>query len=840
MHYFCCEENRRDLIVDTDINGIDFIEVQDDPSLPNEQRQRTLHLHFINPLDGLAFTLDNVLIHGGERITDINVVAVSPGLEPNVIEIEVDRAGDFSIYTLCLVIAAGNTEPPIGVDPALASVDFSFKVECPSDFDCAPVRVCPPEPKEKPPINYLAKDYASFRRLMLDRMALIAPDWQRRNAADLGMTLVEMLAYVADHLSYEQDAAQTEGYFDLARHRISVKRHARLVDYFMHDGCNARTWVQVEVNADTVLEYTFMVDGQQAVTQLLTRLDDQELRIRPNTPEYRNVLKQKPVVFEPVALLEPKENNGDPDEFRPFALFSAHNEIRFYTWSDAQCCLPKGSLKATLLGHLDQLLEHDVLVIEEVKGPLTGFAEDADLSHRHAIKLTQIDLSSDPVTGALITEITWRDEDALPFAVCISSVTDEQHGSIEIDNVSVLRGNIVLCDHGQTVMEVLSPVVPESTLKIRTVDHADRCQPKTPDAIPARYRPSLSGVPLTRVVSYQYNSESASSALIKKPSDAKPVISLDGELGPDTFEWSPVTDLINSGQSDTHFVVETRDDESVVLRFGNERHGQFPEPGTQFIAHYRVGNGAQGNIGVDSISHVVSLNTAITGVRNLVAGQGGQEMESVDVVRSNAPYAYRVQERAVTESDYAEVTERQVDIQKAQATFRWTGSWHTVFLSIDRKLGLNVDGPFRELVRDSIERYRMAGHDLNVDAPRFVPLEIDMFVCVKPSYFRSDVQHALIDLFSSRYLPNGQRGLFHPDNFTFGQTVYLSPLIEAAQSVAGVDSVQINTFQRLHQNDNTALNEGKLVLDRLEIAQLDNDPNFRERGVFSLELGGGK
>ena len=32
----------------------------------------------------------------------------------------------------------------------------------------------------EPEINYLAKDYASFRRLVLDRLALIMPDWQER------------------------------------------------------------------------------------------------------------------------------------------------------------------------------------------------------------------------------------------------------------------------------------------------------------------------------------------------------------------------------------------------------------------------------------------------------------------------------------------------------------------------------------------------------------------------------------------------------------------------------------------------------------------------------------
>ena len=35
----------------------------------------------------------------------------------------------------------------------------------------------------------------------------------------------------------------TEAYLDTARRRISVRRHVRLVDYPMHEGCNARAWV---------------------------------------------------------------------------------------------------------------------------------------------------------------------------------------------------------------------------------------------------------------------------------------------------------------------------------------------------------------------------------------------------------------------------------------------------------------------------------------------------------------------------------------------------------------------------------------------------------------------
>ena len=76
------------------------------------------------------------------------------------------------------------------------------------------------------------------------------PDWRERNQADLGVTLVELLAYVGDQLSYFQDSVATEAYLGTARRRTSVRRHARLVDYFMHDGANARAWLVFETQAD--------------------------------------------------------------------------------------------------------------------------------------------------------------------------------------------------------------------------------------------------------------------------------------------------------------------------------------------------------------------------------------------------------------------------------------------------------------------------------------------------------------------------------------------------------------------------------------------------------------
>ena len=194
----------------------------------------------------------------------------------------------------------------------------------------------------------------------------------------------------------------------------------------------------------------------------------------------------------------------------------------------------------------------------------------------------------------------------------------------------------------------------------------------------------------------------------------------------------------------------------------------------------------------------------------------------------------------MTADDYAEVAERHSEVQRAVASFRWTGSWRTVYVTIDRRGGLPIDADFEEEIRAHMEKYRMAGYDLEMNAPMFVALEIEMVVCVKPDYFRSQVDVELRSVFSAGVRSDGQLGLFHPDNFTFGQTIYLSPFYAAALSVAGVDTVGITKFQ-LYSNDSTsALATGVLTLSHLQIARLTNDPNFPDRGSFLLTTTGGK
>src|SRR5437764_6689226 len=252
MLYSCCDDRRKEAVrKHPTLNGIDYLELSDDPTVPGDARLCTLYVYCIKPLGNASLLgRENVKIEGGERIRDIAVTSVSVGAngQSNVIIARVNKAGDFSTYTLRLL--PGIRGPQF--DPLLVTVDFTFKTEAPNDFDCQAQRPCPLEVQEQPEINYMAKDFASFRELMLDRLAVLMPQWTERSPADIEVMLVELLAYVGDYLSYQQDVIATESYLGTARRRISIRRHTRLLDYFISEGSNARTWVQIIMNADMV------------------------------------------------------------------------------------------------------------------------------------------------------------------------------------------------------------------------------------------------------------------------------------------------------------------------------------------------------------------------------------------------------------------------------------------------------------------------------------------------------------------------------------------------------------------------------------------------------------
>jgi hypothetical protein len=1086
--YQCCDETRKAAVAGNPVlNGIDYLEVLGFDADPLGLQPQTILLLRCLKAVPAGITSGNVLIGGGESITNIAATFVAPADTPGgsslwpagmtsvqenyfnslpgaaqILVIGVSTAGDFSPYTLRLVNSATAakedpfevTEVLTGFDPQLAELEFYFKVECPPFFDCKPQPPdCPPDLPAPPAINYLAKDYSSFRSIILDRLSQLLPGWGATSEADLGIALAELIAYIGDRLSYKQDAVATEAYLQTARSRISLRRHALLVDYQIHDGCNARVWMHLRVNFPVALK---------TGTRFFTAAPAMPKTLAGNE---RAALDTGVVIFE---------------SMQDAQLFPEHDEMWFYTWGDADCCLAKGTTEATLLGTFDKLQAGDVLIFQEMVGPQTGNPADADMRHRWAVRLTNVATqdaagktlvdplfekdTGNPITSAAqqptpVTEIQWSTDDALPFPVCISSkYLDSQQKEQQLANVSKVFGNVVLADHGCSLTDIELGIVPRPSIFKPSSRATDRCTPTSPAPILVRYRPVIPDSPVTQAVPLQlagspvtpgtvhlltnglvtlkdangvialslqaaspltwpglfgvvaqqnagnpanfdlsivYNppgassppvvetiadlslaaadpnfvvtkvnaqsrfidvpapppgpapagfpaaasqlasgattdlkdtggttyltiapknpatwppsvgvltqddisdptkfnllvvyaplsggtgvptpvvleqftgldlghvaAQTASSKLVKVKSFeaepnltlsaydlmhydanmAAPEITLRSILGADTRHWSAEQDLLADGPADTHFVVEIESDGTARLRFGDNVNGLRPDSDTSFTASYRIGNGTAGNVGAETLIFCDDENVVQSA--NPLPAVGGVDPETSDQIRRRAPQAFLTQERAITMPDYVRVTEMNAQIENAVATLRWTGSWYTVFITAEPKGAGNLTATLRKELKQNINRYRLAGQDIELESPQYVSLRIALTVCVEPAYFRSDVAKALSQVLGSRVLSDGTKGIFSPDNFTFGQTVYLSRVYAAARKVAGVQSVVATVFQpQAAPPTSIFLANGEVPLGPFQIARLENDPSLPDHGQLTLSLQGGK
>jgi hypothetical protein len=311
-------------------------------------------------------------------------------------------------------------------------------------------------------------------------------------------------------------------------------------------------------------------------------------------------------------------------------------------------------------------------------------------------------LRRDPVTDQPFVEIAWADGDALPFALCLS----KRIGGALVTDMAGASANVALADHGGTASKAdgLTPL-PGGRVPRYPLDRT-AIAPLTQQS-----RVRIAGSDATTLID---TTASASSALVCDVADVRPALDVRSEG--DLRRWNAQHDLLASDSQAAEFVVETENDGHAVLRFGDGVNGRAPLDGEGLNARLRTGNGVAGNVGAEAIGHIVTTITGIVRVRNPLAASSGIDPQPLSRARLYAPQAFRRQERAVTEADYAVVTEREPRVQRAVATRRWTGSWYTMFITVDRRGSDGVDAAFEDELRGFIERFRLAGHDVEIDA----------------------------------------------------------------------------------------------------------------------------
>lgn len=782
--------------------GIDFVDLE-----PVSGGWR-IDLHFIPPLQSVEAkmsVLESIDVEHVQFSIDgdtspnarITSVRVDPS-NPWVLEVHVgvEDPNDIRFVSDLAPVARVRIVDVPAVDALFDSIDVLLGART-ARLDPARAAAVVPSDLVTPVIDYLSKDYLSFRGLMFDVMTQSVPNWREQHAADVGVTILEVLAYAGDRLSYYQDAVGTESALETARKRTSVRRHARLLDYHVAEGCNSRVWIHVEISTANGA-FLQLPKG----TAFLTRVPGFDVRIDPL--ELPVALQTNARVFESVEVS---------------ILRETHNRLPIYAWGLDPYVLPAGTTSASIAGHVSTLEVGDVLVLSSSRRDEASLTE----RFRHAVRIVEIPRQTqDPLYGRDITEIVWHDDDALPSDLVVTGGHHDGSGTSSCE----FLGNILLADSGSRV-------------------HGERL-PHVPSIGPYRPRLAVSGL-VFRVPRHPRaaRASSATQELEQDPSKAVPDVrlheryrlpgkALDTDVP--SVRWRVAPDLLSSGPRSRDFVVETEDDRSATLRFGDNEAGLAPSSESRFTVDYRVGGGSSDNVGPDTICHIVTTDGEYIGVGNPIGARGGVDPESTDVARRLAPDSLGASHHAITARDFATIALRHDDVRSARAELRWTGSWPTAFVYVERASVRQVDRAFLQDVDRFLEPYRIAGTDIAVIGPEWLPLDVAMSIHAARGYSRARLRRDLGEVLGAGAAADGRRGFFAPGNFGFGQCVFLSQIVAAAASVDGVERVVVERFHPLGRPLEGELERGRIDVGRFEIVRADSDPARPQYGGVAVEI----
>jgi Baseplate J-like protein len=150
-----------------------------------------------------------------------------------------------------------------------------------------------------------------------------------------------------------------------------------------------------------------------------------------------------------------------------------------------------------------------------------------------------------------------------------------------------------------------------------------------------------------------------------------------------SVKWTEVLSLYQQGPSKQVFATLNQPGGGTTVQFGDNIEGATLPTGQNNIqANYRIGSGLAGNVGAGSITTLIDRPLGVGGVTNPMAATGGQDAQSVDDIRSDAPLSVLTLGRAVSITDYQIYASTFAGIAKAYAIWIPGGTGRGVFLTV--------------------------------------------------------------------------------------------------------------------------------------------------------------
>lgn len=269
--------------------------------------------------------------------------------------------------------------------------------------------------------------------------------------------------------------------------------------------------------------------------------------------------------------------------------------------------------------------------------------------------------------------------------------------------------------------------------------------------------------------------------------------------------WAVVRDFAGSRRDDRHY---TLDFATGTITFGDGQQGKIPARDAAIRARrYRAGGGARGNAGPGKITSLLSAVPFVDSVANVRPATGGQDLETVESAKRRGPQALQSQSRAVTADDFKFLAEQTpgARIRRAQAfplrdpRYHRPGAGPAAEVSVPGVVTVVVVPESQDpqpmptpetlaLVERWLNEHRLITTEVRVAPPRYRRVEVEARVVARSDASSAEVeatlQHRLLDFFHP--LRGGDSG----EGWEFGHKIYFSEVYRQIFETPGVLRVE--------------------------------------------------
>ena len=267
----------------------------------------------------------------------------------------------------------------------------------------------------------------------------------------------------------------------------------------------------------------------------------------------------------------------------------------------------------------------------------------------------------------------------------------------------------------------------------------------------------------------------------------------------DGIVYEKVQYLIDVPGTTPAFTSFTDADGITYIQFGDNIGGKIPPLNKAIYALYRIGGGTTGNVPAGSITEIDPNGlwggqpSGLT-VVNVGSAAGGEDPESTDSIKINAPLSIKSLNRAVSLADYSSLALQVGGVAKAISTADSYSSIVLYFAPFGDR-GVEIDNVTPTAVftalASNVSTYMTgkapANTTLTIAPPEYVGVDIYFTITVLPQFRQFSVQQAVLTAIGN---------ILAFDSVLFADRISLQYVMKTIGSVPGVDYTDIRILRR--------------------------------------------